>query len=261
MAYEFLQYELESGIATLRLNRPKEKNSLNLELVAELCAAVDVCAADRQARVVVLTGAGSAFSAGDDIKIMGMAARMTPDEIAETIDRKGYPALIRKLRGLPKPVIAAVNGLCYGAGGELALACDYTIASQEATFGQLYINLGLMGNTWLLPRRVSAKKALDLIWSGRILSADEALALGIADQVVPAEKLEEATGKLAGRLAKGPTLAYGLAKQAVYRGMELGLDAGLTEMTALQARLMKSADHAEGVKAFLEKRKPVYKGE
>lgn len=260
MPYEFITYWTKAGVATLTMNRPKEMNSLNLEIIAEMCAAVDEAAADEEVRVLVLTGAGNAFSAGDDIKIMGLAAKMTPDQIAETIDTQGYPALLRKLMTLPKPVIAAVNGVCYGAGGELALACDYTIAAQEAFFGQLYVNLGLMGNTWLLPRQVGVKKALELIWSGRIISAEEALGLGIADRVVPATELPEAVAQYAGRLAKGPTLAYGKAKLAVRQGMELGLDEGLKLMTALQAPLMKSADHAEGVKAFMEKRKPVYTG-
>lgn len=260
MPYEFMTYQVEGGVATITMNRPKEMNSLNLEIIAEMCAAVDAAGADEAVRVLVITGAGKAFSAGDDIKIMGMAARMTPDEIAGTIDTKGYPALLRKLMALPKPVIAAVNGACYGAGGELALACDCTIAAQEATFGQLYVNLGLMGNTWLLPRQVGVKKALELIWSGRVIGAEEALSLGIADQVVPGAELAEAVAKYAGRLAKGPTLAYGKAKLAVRRGMELDLDEGLKLMTALQAPLMKSADHAEGVRAFMEKRRPVYTG-
>lgn len=260
MSYQLIELKQETGIATITLNRPKEMNSLNLEIIAELCQAIEFCAQDETLRVVVLTGAGKAFSAGDDIKIMAMARAMKPEEIAAAINEKGYPALIRAIRNLPKPVIAAVNGVCYGAAGELALACDYTIASDQASFGQLYINLGLMGNSWLLPRQVGAKKALELIWSGRMIKAEEALELGIADKVVPGEELEAAVGKFAAKLAQGPTLAYGLAKTALYQGLDLGLEEGLSLMTKLQARLMKSADHQEGVAAFMEKRRPSYIG-
>lgn len=260
MSYELIELSQATGIATITLNRPKEMNSLNLEIIAEICQALDYCAKEEEIRAVVLTGAGKAFSAGDDIKIMAMAAKMQPEEIAATINEKGYPAVIRAIRALPKPVIAAVNGVCYGAAGELALACDYTIAAEEASFGQLYINLGLMGNTWLLPRQVGAKKALNLIWSGRLINAEEALSLGIADKVVPGEELQSAVTKFAGKLAQGPTLAYGLAKTALYQGLDLDLDEGLALMTQLQAQLMKSQDHQEGVAAFMEKRKPSYKG-
>lgn len=260
MSYQLIELKQETGIATITLNRPKEMNSLNLEIIAELCRAIEFCAQDETLRVVVLTGAGKAFSAGDDIKIMAMARAMKPEEIAAAINEKGYPALIRAIRNLPKPVIAAVNGLCYGAAGELALACDYTIASDQASFGQLYINLGLMGNSWLLPRQVGAKKALELIWSGRVIKAAEALELGIADKVVPGEELAGEVGKLAAKLAQGPTLAYGLAKAALYQGLDLDLEEGLSLMTKLQAQLMKSADHQEGVAAFMEKRRPSYTG-
>lgn len=261
MEYQNILFSVEEKIATITLNRPKEMNSLNLEIIEDLKNAIDECDNNKEIRVVVITGNGKVFSAGDDIKIMNMVRGKSEQEVADIIEKEGYPSLIKKIMSLKKPVIASINGICYGAAGELALACDYIIASEKASFGQLYINLGLIGNTYLLPRYVGAKKALDLIWTGKVIQADEALELGMVNKVVAAESLQEEVQKKAKKLSKGPTKAYGLAKKAVYESMSLNLEDGLRLMTDYQGTLMKSNDHKEGVTAFLEKRRAVYSGD
>lgn len=260
MSYEYILFEVQNRIATITLNRPEQLNSLNLEIIEEMARALEECEKRRDIRVVVVTGAGPAFSAGDDIKIMSLAREMTAPQIAEFIERKAYIRVVKQLLGLPKPVIACVNGACLGAGGEMALACDCIIASNQASFGQLYVNVGLIGNTYLLPRAVGVKKALELIWSGQVISAEEAYQLGMISKVVVAANLLETTYNLARNLAQGPTLAMGLAKKAVYQGLSLDLDQGLGLMCQFQGELMKSEDHREGVKAFIEKRKPEFTG-
>lgn len=261
MEYQYILFNVNQGVATITLNRPKEMNSLNLEIIQELGNAVDECARNKNIRVVVITGSGKVFSAGDDIKIMEMSKGKSEKEIADIIEQKGYPTFIKKIMALEKPVIASVNGICYGAGGEVAMACDYVIASEEASFGQLYINLGLIGNTYLLPRYVGVKKAIELIWTGKIIKAKEAQQLGMINTVVAAESLQDETMKIAKKLSNGPTAAYGLAKKTVYESMTLNLEEGLRLMTASQGVLMKTNDHKEGVTAFLERRKAVYNGD
>lgn len=260
MDYKYILFYVEQGIATISLNRPEAMNSLNLEIIAEISSAVDVCSRDQNIRVVILTGVGKAFSAGDDIKIMGLSKNKTEEEIAEIIEHQGYPSIIKKIMKLKKPVIAKVNGICYGAGGELALACDYIIASKEASFGQMYVNVGLIGNTYLLPKHVGVKKALELIWTGKVISADEAMEIGMINKVSAVDMIDQETKKIAVKLSKGPTLAYGVAKESVYEGMNTDLEEGLKLMTKAQGILMKSNDHKEGVAAFMEKRKAEYKG-
>lgn len=260
MKYEQLLFEIQNQVATITLNRSQQLNSLNIEIVEEMAAALEECAKRQDVRVVVVTGSGPAFSAGDDIKIMEAASEMTASQIAEFIEIKAYIRVVKQLLDLPKPVIACVNGACYGAGSEIALACDYIIASNKASFGQLYVNVGLIGNTYLLPRTVGAKKALELIWSGKVISAEEAYQLGMVNKVVVAANLLENTYELARSLAQGPTLALGLAKKAVYQGLCLDLDQGLGLMCRFQGELMKTGDHREGVRAFIEKRKPQFTG-
>jgi enoyl-CoA hydratase/carnithine racemase len=260
MDFEYITLDITHDIATITLNRPLQMNSLDLETVQEMVDAIDICGSRKEVRVVVLTGVGDAFSAGVDIKSMSMAREMSAQEIAEAIETRDYPLIIKKLMSLPIPVIASVNGICLGAGTEIALACDYIIASNKATFGQLFVNVGLIGNTYLLPRVVGLKKALELIWSGKVISAEEAYQMGIVNQVVLADALIECTYKVARTFAKGPTMAMGMAKKAVYEALNMDLEQGLHVMCRIQGELMKSQDHQEGVAAFLEKRKPHFTG-
>ncbi len=260
MEYQYILFQADKGIATITLNRPKEMNCINFEMVEEIAAAVDRCEKDEQIRAVVVTGASQMFSAGDDIKMMELAKTLSAPEVAQTIETKAYPVVMKRLMALPKPVIACVNGICFGAGGEIALACDYIIASDQASFGQLYINLGLIGNTYLLPKAVGVRKALELIWTGKIINAEEALRLGMINKVVPAASLEEETAKLAGRMAKGPTLAYGYAKKTIYGSLNMEADEAIKLMTDAQGKLMKTTDHVEGVQAFTQRRKPAFTG-
>ncbi|PKN05212.1 MAG: 2-(1,2-epoxy-1,2-dihydrophenyl)acetyl-CoA isomerase [Deltaproteobacteria bacterium HGW-Deltaproteobacteria-9] len=260
MDYQYTLFQVDKGIATITLNRPKEMNCINFGMVEEVADAVDRCEKDGQIRAVVVTGANQMFSAGDDIKMMELAATMSGPEVAQTIESKAYPVVMKRFMALPKPVIACVNGICFGAGGELALACDYVIASDQASFGQLYINLGLIGNTYLLPQAVGARKALELIWTGKIINAEEALRLGMINKVVPAASLEEETAKLAYRMAQGPTLAYGYAKKVLRGSLNMEMDEAIKLMTDAQGKLMKTNDHREGVQAFTQRRKPAFTG-
>jgi len=260
MQFECITLDITKDIATITLNRPLQMNSLDLDTVQECVNAIDICAGREEVRVVVLTGAGEAFSSGVDIKSLRVATGMSAREIAEAIEERGYPLIIEKLMALPKPVIASVNGICLGAGTEIALACDYVIASNKASFGQLFVNLGLIGNTYLLPRVVGLKRALELIWSGKLISAEEAYQMGMVNQVVLADTLIECTYKVARTLAKGPTMAMGMAKKAVYEALNMDLTQGIHAMCMMQGEFMKSQDHREGVAAFLEKRKPHFTG-
>ncbi len=261
MDLKYVMLDITQEIATITLNRPQQLNSLNLEMIQKMGDAIDICGSRQEVRVVVLTGAGEAFSTGDDFQITSMDGEMSALEIADIIEQRGYPSFIRRVMSLPKPVIASVNGMCLGAGGEIALACDYIIASNKATFGQSFVNVGLLGNTYLLPRLIGSKKALELIWSGSIIGAEEAYQLGLVNSVVVADALVECTYKTARTFAKGPTKALGMAKKAVYEGLNMGLEQGLRVMCRMQGELMKSKDYQEGVVAFIEKRKPHFTGE
>ena len=260
MEYENIIFVKENNIGTVVMNRPREMNSLNLEIIEELCDVFDRCAEDDGVRAVVLTGSNGVFSAGDDIKIMGMARDKTAEELSGIIENQGYPSLLRKMMELQKPVIAAVNGICFGAAGELALASDYVVASEQAVFGQLYIKLGLIGNTFLLPRHVGIKKAMELIWTGEKVGAEEALKLGMVNQVVPADEFEAKTNAIVSAFAEGPTLAYGCAKKSIYTSLDADIAGALKNMTDSQGYLMKTKDHQEAARAFIEKRKASFRG-
>jgi 2-(1,2-epoxy-1,2-dihydrophenyl)acetyl-CoA isomerase len=261
MDFQFIRFNALQGIATIMLNRSREMNRLNLEMIKEMNAALELCRDDRSIRVLIITGGNRIFSAGDDLEIMEMMQEKSEAEIAAILAGEGYPSLIKKIIALPKPVIASVSGMCYGSGGEIALACDYVIASHKARFGQLSVHLGLLGNTYLLPRQIGVKKALELICTGKIITAEEAYQMGMINDVVSNGGLLEETQRMAQQLALGPTLAYGMAKKAVYDGGGMNVLDGLDLMCKLQGTLMKSRDHIEGRQAFLEKREPNFKGE
>lgn len=259
MAYETITYAVEDGIGTITLNRPKVLNALNIQLVKELIEAVAEAREDTNVQVVVLTGAGDkAFAAGADIAEL---AKLDPLE-AVTFARRGQ-RLTRDLERLGKPVIAAVNGFALGGGCELAMACTLRVAAETAKLGQPEVNLGIIpgyGGTQRLTRLVGKGRALDLVLTGRMVSAQEALEMGLVNRVVPGDRLLEETRKLAHTLMEKGPLALRLAMEAVHDGQTLNLDDALNLEALLFAVSAATEDMREGLTAFLEKRKASFQG-
>jgi 2-(1,2-epoxy-1,2-dihydrophenyl)acetyl-CoA isomerase len=267
-------------IATITLDRPDVLNAFDRALKDALLAALQRATRDPEVRVVVLTGAGRAFSAGQDLKErlpredgdrsqgrgQGQVRREGPSSPAplDAELRERYNPIVLAIRRMEKPVIAAVNGVAAGAGMSLALACDIRIASEDASFIEVFGRVGLIpdtGSTWLLPRLVGPARALELMWTTDAVDASAALALGMVNRVVPGDELEKETRALARRLASAAPLALALTKQAVQRALEVGLAEALDYEAALQGIAGRSADHAEGVRAFVEKRSARFTGE
>jgi len=259
MAYENIMYEVKEGIATITFNRPKALNALNGALLAEFSQALDEIAADENIRVLILTGAGDkSFVAGADITELA-----TFDSLkAKAFARKGHD-IISKLQLLPIAVIAAVNGFALGGGTEIAIACDFIYASENAKFGQPEINLGVVpgfGGTQRLPRLIGTNMAKELIFTGKMISAGEALQIGLVNKVVPQDNLMEEVMKTAGIIASKGKLSLREAKQAVNRGMNVDLAQGCSIEVDAFALCYASPDAKEGTSAFLEKRKADFKG-
>lgn len=262
--YETLLVETAGNVCTVTLNRPDSLNSLNETMTGELAKIVQELQRDAQVRCVVLTGAGRAFSSGQDLKdLKGRYSSPKPAlHLAEELRRR-YNPVITGLRGLEKPVLAAVNGVAAGAGLSLALACDLRIASEKAFFIEAFVNVGLVpdaASTFFLPRLVGLGKAMEMCFTGEKVSAADALAVGLVNRVVPAEELMKATQELAARLAKLPTRAIGLMKGLLYRSFDSDLDRQLEAEAIAQETAGLTADHREGVLAFFEKRAPLFEG-
>ncbi len=263
MTYKCLLYEAKDGIATLTLNRPERLNALGDTLREDLFDALTRASADPEVRVMVLTGAGKGFCAGGDVKAMDearAAARERPliERIAPARDRT-----LSAMRDAPQPIIAAVNGAAAGAGMNLALACDIRIASSAAKFTQAFVKRGLhpdWGGTYFLPRVVGMAKACEMIFTGDLLDAAEALRLGLVSQVVPPEDLLPVAYDLARRIAAGPPVAIRLAKRSLYANADLDLRGALQLETMAQNICFETEDATEGIRAFVEKRPPVFRG-
>jgi 2-(1,2-epoxy-1,2-dihydrophenyl)acetyl-CoA isomerase len=258
---EPLLVEAADGIATLTLNRPGALNALNRELKDALLEAVKRVGRDRSVRVVVMTGAGRAFSSGQDLREAGDSAS-APSLAVELRER--YNPLILALRRLEKPVIAAINGVAAGAGVSLALACDLRLAAEEASFVLAFGRIGLVpdsGLTWFLPRLVGPARAAELMFTTDPLSAREAERLGVVNRVVPGPQLLDETLALARRLASAAPRSLALTKRALNRSMEVGLEEALAYEASMQGIAGTTADHREGVQAFREKRPPRFSGE
>jgi 2-(1,2-epoxy-1,2-dihydrophenyl)acetyl-CoA isomerase len=256
-AYTTIRWESTHGVATITLNRPESLNALNAEMRRELLAALKAASRDAAVRAVVITGAGRGFCSGADLR-GGSAERDFRRVVTDE-----YNPLISAIRALPKPVIAAVNGVAAGAGVSLALACDLVWAADDARFLQAFVRIGLVpdsGSTRALVRALGRHRAAQLIFTGEPLSAEEAHAAGLVNVVVPAEELADAAHAAGARLAAGPTRAIGYAKRLINHAE----DAALAESLAMEADLQELAgrteDHAEGIAAFSEKRDPKFVG-
>lgn len=254
--------ERADSIMTLRLNRPDRLNALNIELGRALADALRRASEDPSVRVIVLTGAGRGFCAGGDLSLLrDVRSRKAPQEL-ESLVRSGKEICLT-ICDLPKPVIAAVNGPAAGGGMNLALACDIRIASDQATFCEAFAKLGLypdFGGTYYLPRLVGPALAAELFWTAEMISAIEALNLGIVSHVVPHEKLEAETRALAERLAAAPPLPVRSVKASMKLADRTALESALNDEITLQTQCFLTEDCAEGLQAFLEKRKPRFRG-
>ena len=249
--------ERQDGVLVLTLNRPEKLNAITGELLDALYAALKEGEEDREVRALLLTGAGRAFSAGQDLTEFG---DLKPDYEAHL---RRYNRVVEALSGLEKPLVVAVNGVAAGAGMSLALWGDLRLAAVGASFTTAFVRIGLVpdsGLSFLLPRLVGLAKAQELLLLSPRLSAEEALALGLVHRVVPAEKLMEEALSLAKELAQGPTRAYALTKKLLLETYRLSLTEALALEAVLQGQAGQTQDHEEGVRAFREKRPPRFQG-
>ncbi|NIJ09272.1 2-(1,2-epoxy-1,2-dihydrophenyl)acetyl-CoA isomerase [Sphingomonas vulcanisoli] len=256
-----VELAIAEGVATIRLNRPDRLNAFDAELHADLREALSAVEADSSVRALVLTGAGRAFCAGQDLgeRDAAFARGETPDLGASLSEN--YNPLIRRLVALPYPVIAAVNGIASGAGAALAIACDIVVAAQSARFQFGFVRVALgpdAGTSWLLPRRVGRGRALALALTGEAIDADRALAIGLCDRIVNDDNLGSAATELATGFAKGPQQAIHAIKQALRTAPPSDLAAALTTEQISQAALGAATDYREAVTAFTAKRTPKF---
>ena len=255
MVFENILLKQTGHVAMIVLNRPHALNAMTTAMHKEIFTALAVVRDDPKIRVLILTGAGRGFCSGDDMKESDPRdGAMPPDKDTAIV----WHDIVRQMRGLPKPVIAAVNGIACGAGSGLVLGSDIRIASDQARFADIFIRRGIAGGACLLTQTVGPSRALELILTGDIIDAKEAHRIGVFNQVVPHDKLEETAMQLATRLAAGPTKSLGLSKQAVYAVVQMGLDDGLRLEEAAKLRSLKSDEVREGIMAFNDKRKAAF---
>ncbi len=251
-------YEVKNSTAWITLNRPDKLNAFNKAMHSDLLKALQDAENDNSVRAIVLTGAGRAFSAGQDLS-----------EVDHSIDysellRNRYNPIIHKMADIGKPIIAAINGTAAGAGFSLALAADFRLVSEKASFLNAFIHIGLVpdsGNTYYLPRIVGHSKALELMVLGEKVEAEEALRLGLATKVISPENWEREVSMFAGRLASMPTKAIALIKEGLLKSWDSTLGEVLEGEAHVQGLAGATSDHMEGVQAFLEKRKPLFSGD
>jgi 2-(1,2-epoxy-1,2-dihydrophenyl)acetyl-CoA isomerase len=261
LAFENIVLEVQDGVAWITLNRPEQLNAFADEMREELLQAILAVQEDDAAHVLVITGAGRAFCAGGDVRTM---AALKEDNAGFERLRPLLDAgrrVITVLHQLPKPAIAMVNGVAAGAGCNLALACDLRVASDQASFAESFISIGMhpdWGGTFFLPRLVGTGRALEMMWTGERIHAEMAEEIGLVHQVVPAAHLREHTERLALRLARAPRTAVRLIKLAVYNSLHYDLESMLDYESEAQSQCWSSTDSAEGIAAFLEKRPPQF---
>jgi 2-(1,2-epoxy-1,2-dihydrophenyl)acetyl-CoA isomerase len=249
-------YDLAGGVATITLNRPQAYNAFTARMHRELIAALKQAERDESARCIVLTGAGKAFCSGQDLK--DLPAGVSFGEVV----RERYNPLILKLRAIPKPIVAAVNGVAAGAGMSLTLACDFRVAVDSARFVAAFANVGLVpdtGMSYFLPRLIGLARATELCMTGGALDAATALSYGMLNAVVSAGEFPDTVRQLAGRLADGPATALGLMKRSFELSLAAPLELALDYEAQAQEIAGRSPEYAEGVEAFREKRKPRFR--
>ncbi len=254
-----IELKIENNIATITLNRPEVFNSFNREMSSRLMDALTACETDEQVRAIVITGNGKAFSAGQDLQ------EVTNPDLHPGFQKilDDYNSIILRIRKIEKPIIAAVNGVAAGAGANIALACDIVVASEAASFIQAFSKIGLIpdsGGTFFLQRLIGFQKASALAMTGDKVSAAEAERLGMIYTYFPPETFEEEVSKLATKMANMPTRGLALTKKGLNSAMENDLETQLALEIELQKEASLTEDYNEGVNAFVEKRKPVFKG-
>jgi 2-(1,2-epoxy-1,2-dihydrophenyl)acetyl-CoA isomerase len=258
MNYQYIRYSIANGVGMLTLNRPDVYNALNDGITYELQDALKSATRD-DSRVLVITGEGKAFCSGQDLKAVSGEEKKT---FLESLHKR-YNPIIRAMRDLPKPIICRLNGVAAGAGCSIALACDMIVAAEEATLIEVFVNIGLVpdsGSSWFLPRKVSYAKAFELCAMGSRLKAAEAFELGLINKVVPAAELDAAVKVYTDYFATAPTKAVGLIKKMLQKSATATLDEMLDYEAYCQEIAGTSNDYQEGLQAFLEKRKPDFKG-
>lgn len=263
MAPETLIVEQHEHVSKITLNRPSALNAINDKMGEELLVSLKEVEKNQTVRCLVITGAGRAFSAGEDVS--GLEERYGGGEHPSLGDhlRKKYHPIITRIRSIEKPVVARLNGIAAGSGASIALACDIRVASEEAGLKQAFIGMGLVpdsGSSYFLTRMIGPGRALELVMTGRTIPATEAEQLGLIHKVVPAAELEKHTDELAHRLATGPTKALGLSKRIVNMVTSLELPEAMEYEALNQDIAGRTSDHFEAVKAFLEKRQPKFLG-
>ena len=263
MKYETLILEEREGVYVLTLNRPDRLNALNEKMASELCDVFRYFDGEKGCRCVIVTGAGRAFCSGADIRerfLDRIERGVKREELLRTFPERLLPLMV----GMRKPIIAAINGPAVGFGFTFTLACDIRIASEDARISLPFVRMGLMpefGSTFLLPRLIGMGKACELVFTGKMIDAREAFEMGLVNKVVPPEKLMEEAMNMAEEIRDNAPLSIQFSKRALYRGLFSSLESQLEYEGAVLEILRNTEDHKEAVRAFLEKRKPNFKGE
>jgi enoyl-CoA hydratase/carnithine racemase len=254
-------YEVKDHIALITLNRPEAKNAFSPEMIRLWREYLEEAKEDDRVRVIIVTGKGDAFCSGGDIRDMAEGKLKSWDMKRFLWD--GVHRIVLTLEDLDKPVIAAINGAAMGAGMDMAIMCDLRVCSDKAKLAESYIKMGIIpgdGGAYFLPRLIGISKALELLFTGDVLTPEEALQMGIVNRVVPHDRLMEEAMKLAEKIADKPPLAVRMMKRAVYQAQTSTLRAHLDYISSQLSLLSETEDHVEAARSFLEKRKPVFKG-